>query len=198
MREFDCGSFYRDTRLTVSFNRDKRLVMRYRGYSNSEPDTVYSFWEGMALGERGNNNWFGSTFLLPDLRISAIRGYYSKLLWELRSGAGDLLYHSSKLTDTAAILHSQRSLILNFTKQRKTEFYPKERSFARMLEDLAIPYRFIAPEQLDELDKFKVLILPEASALSDDAVAKITAFPVAFPEEPESPITSPFLTSLPF
>ena len=176
MKDFDCGSFYRDTRLPVSFNRDRRLVMRYRGYSETEPDTVYSFWEGLALGERGNNNWCGPTFLLPDLRFSLVRGYYSRLLWELRRGAGDLLYHSRKITDTAAILHSQRSLIINYTKQRKTEFYPKELSFARLLEDLGVPHRFIATEELDELNSFKVLFLPESSVLSDADAAKITAF----------------------
>lgn len=176
MKDFDCGSFYRDTRLPVSFNRDKRLVMRYRGYSETEPATVYSFWEGLALGERGNNNWCGPTFLLPDLRLSQVRSYYSDLLWELRRGAGDLLYHSRKMTDTAAILHCQTSLIINYTKQRKTEFYAKELSFARLLEDQGVPYRFIAPEQLDELSKFKVLFLPEVSALSDTDAAKITEF----------------------
>lgn len=176
MKDFDCGSFYRDTRLPVSFNRDKRLVMRYRGYSETMENTVYSFWEGLALGERSNNNWMGGTFLLPDLRPSPIRNYYSKLLWELRSGVGDLLFHSSKLTNVAAILHSQKSLIINFTKQHKTEFYPKELSFARILEDLGIPHRFLAPQQLDELNKFKVLILPESSVLSDDDVKKITNF----------------------
>ena len=175
MKDFDCSSFYRDTRLPVSFNRD-RLVMRFRGYSTTEPETVYSFWEGLALGERGNNNWCGPTYLLPDLRFSPVRSYYSKLLWELRSGAGDLLYHSRKITDTAAILHSQTSLIINFTKQRKTEFYAKEKNFARMLEDMGVPYRFIAPQQLNELDKFKVLILPESSAISDSDAAKIAEF----------------------
>ncbi|MBR2427520.1 MAG: beta-galactosidase trimerization domain-containing protein [Lentisphaeria bacterium] len=176
MKEFDCGSFYQDTRIPVSFNREKRLVMRYRGYSNTQAETVYCFWEGLAIGERGNNNWFGAIFLNPDLRLPAIRQYYSDLLWELRSGMGDLLYHNKKVTNTAAILHSQQSLIVNYTKIHKTDFYSKEKDFARILEDLAIPYRFIAPEELDQLDQFKILLLPESSALSDNDVKKITAF----------------------
>ncbi len=176
MKDFECGSFYNDTRFPVSFNREGRLVMRYRGYSNTQADTIYCFWEGLTLGERSNNNWFGPIFLNPDLTFPKVRQYYSDLLWELRSGVGDLLFHSKKVNHTAAILHSQRSLIINYTKIHKTDFYSKEKDFARILEDLAIPHRFIAPEELDQLDQFKILMLPESSALSDDDVKKIIAF----------------------
>jgi hypothetical protein len=49
-------------------------------------------------------------------------------------------------------------------------------SFAKALEHLGIAYRFIAPEQIDQLPKFKALILPESSALSEKTVIAIRNF----------------------
>ena len=178
MRVFDCASYYGTGRIPLSFGREQRLIMQYRGYNTPENATRHSFWEGLLAGERGSNNWYGPIFILPDLRTSQVRKYYQKLLWELRSGPGDLLYHSRKVTDQVAILHSQVSLIANFLKQKKAGYYDKQLSFARALEDLGLGYRFVAPEEISAgaLAGFQALILPEASALSDAEVAAIREF----------------------
>ena len=178
MSRFDCASIYGRARIPVSFNREKRFVMSYYGYDTPEGAIRLNFWEGLFVGERNNNNWFCPIFLLPDLRHSKVRAYYSKILWELRSGPGDLLYHAKKVTDCAAILLSQRSIIANFLKPVKVDLPEKLFSFARVLEDLGIPARFTAQEELSAelLRKFKVLILPEASALSDREVKLIKDF----------------------
>lgn len=175
---FECASIYGTGRIPLSFNRDRRLIMQYRGYTNPEAVTNYSFWEGVFAGERSTNNWYEPIFVLPDLRESEVRQYYKKILWELRGGIGDLLYHSSKITDQVAVLHSQNSLISNFIKQKKSDYYAKELSFADALEDMGIAYRFIAPDEIKSgvLKHFKALILPEASALSDDEINAIRAF----------------------
>ena len=178
MSRFDCVSIYGRARIPVSFNREKRFVMSYYGYDNPEGSTRLGFWEGLFAGERNNNNWFCPIFLLPDLRHSQVRAYYSRILWELRSGPGDLLYHARKVTDCAAILLSQRSVIANFLKPVKVDLPEKLFSFARVLEDLGIPARFVAQEELSAelLGKFKVLILPEASALSDREIGLVKEF----------------------
>ncbi len=178
MRVFDCASFYGVGRIPLSFEREQRLIMQYRGYSSPENATRYSFWQGLFAGERSSNNWYGPTFLLPDLRNSQIRQYYQELLWELRSGPGDLLFHAKKITNQVAILHSQVSLIANFLKQKKADYYDKQLSFARALEDLGLAYRFVAPQEIatGALADFKVLILPEASALSDAELVAIRQF----------------------
>ena len=178
MSRFDCASIYGRARIPVSFNREKRFVMSYYGYDSPEGTIRETFWEGLFVGERNNNNWFGPIFVLPDLRNSKVRAYYSKILWELRSGPGDLLYHSRKITDQAAILLSQRSVIANFLKPVKVNLAEKYFSFARVLEDLGIPARFVAQEELswEVLKTFKVLVLPEASALSDKDIALIKKF----------------------
>lgn len=178
MSTFECASFYGTGRIPLSFNRDKRMIMQYRGYTKPEAVINYSFWDGIFAGERNTNNWFEPIFVLPDLRESEVRQYYKKILWELRSGTGDLLYHSPKITDQVAILHSQNSLIANFIKQKKSDYYAKELSFARAFEDIGIAYRFIAPDEIKSgvLKNFKALILPEASALSDGEIQSIRAF----------------------
>ncbi len=178
MREFECASMYGTARIPLSFRRNQRIVMQYRGYETPESVTRYSFWEGIFAGERNTNNWWEPIFILPDLRESVLRQYYKEILWELRSGVGDLLYHTAKQTDQVAILHSQNSLISNFIKQKKSDYYQKELAFATALEDLGIAYRFIAPEELENgvLKQFKALILPEASALSDKEAEAIRSF----------------------
>lgn len=169
MRDFDCASFYGTPRIPVSFRREQRVLMQYRGYRTPEGSTRYSFWEGLFVGERGSNNWFDPVFILPDLRLSTVRRYYRDLLWELRGGSADLLYHSRKDTAQVAILHSQPALIANFLKVQKNGYYEKELSFARALEDCGLSYRFIAPEELEAgvALAFKALILPESSALGE-------------------------------
>lgn len=178
MSRFDCGSFYGNPRIPVSFNRNKRFVMNYYGYNTPQGMTVNKFWTGLFVGERNTNNWYCPVFLLPDLRQSEVRKYYSDLMWTLRSGVGDLLYHAKKSTSQAAILHSQRSLIANFLKSVKGSYADKEIAYAKVLEDLGISYRFIPHEELSDklLAEFKVLVLPEASALSDKDIEVIRSF----------------------
>ncbi len=169
MSKLGCVSTYGPARLPVSFDRDKRLIMSYHGYSNAEGATLYRTWENICLGGRSMNNWYAHTFVLPNLETSPVRKFYSDLLWELRSGMADLLFHSSKVQNTAGIYFSQNSLIANFLKQRKTDYWQKALSFAVMLEDMGIPHRFIAKDEIsdDFLRQYKVIFLPEASALTD-------------------------------
>jgi hypothetical protein len=169
MSKLGCVSTYGPARLPVSFDRDKRLIMSYHGYSNAEGATLYRTWENICLGGRSMNNWYGPTFVLPNLETSPVRKFYSDLLWELRSGVADLLFHSSKVQNTAGIYFSQNSLIANFLKQRKTDYWQKALSFAVVLEDMGIPHRFVANDEIsdDFLRQYKVIFLPEASALTD-------------------------------
>lgn len=178
MSKFDCGSFYGNPRIMVSFNRSNRFVMNYYGYDYPQGSETNKFWTGLFVGERNTNNWYCPIFLLPDLRHTEVRKYYTDLLWTFRSGIGDLLYHADKSTSQAAILHSQRSLIANFLKSVKGSYFDKELSFAKVFEDLGIAYRFINHEDLSEnlLKEFKILVLPEASALSNKDIEIIRNF----------------------
>ena len=166
MSQLDCVSIYGPVRLTASFNRNKRLIMSYFGYTNPEGSVWYSVWESVFQGARSTNNWYGHVFVLPNMESAGVRTFYKDLMWLLRSGPGDLLYHSEKISDHVGILHSQNSLISNFLKTRKTDYWEKENSFAQAMEDMGIPYRFVAPDELEKTN-FKVIILPEATALSD-------------------------------
>ena len=178
MSIFDCGSYYKTPRIPASFRRDERLVMQYFGYSSPAGDIRFGIWESLLAGCRGINNWYDPTFILPDLRISYIRKYYSDFMWELRNTVGEIFYHTPKFVGQAAILHSQNSLIANYLKTEKVDYYNKELSFAQALEDSGIAYRFISPQELEEgaLDGLQLLILPETSAMSDKEVERVRAF----------------------
>ena len=169
MSRLGCVSTYGPARLPLSFDRDKRLIMSYHGYSSPEGETRYRIWENICLGGRSTNNWMGPTFILPNLEIPEVRKYYQDLMWELRSGIADLLFHSSKVQNTAGIYFSQNALIANFLKQKKTDYWQKALSFATLLEDAGVPHRFIANDEMSEtfLKQFKVIFLPEAAALTD-------------------------------
>ena len=166
---------YGTPRIGASFNRNRFLSV-YLGYSMGEGYLRYRIWDALFVGCRGLSFWYEPIFVLPDLRFSPLREFLIPLLWEIREKEGELLNRAEKITDQVAILHSHESFLANYMKQRKADFFKKEMSFAYALEDMGIPHRFIAPEQIGELDKFKALILPECSALSDKVVAAIRSF----------------------
>ena len=175
MRQQASFLHYGTPRIPVSFNRNRFLSV-YLGYSSGEGNLRYRIWEALFVGCRGISFWFEPIFLLPDLRFSPLRQFLIPLIWELREKEGELLNHAEKITNQVAILHSHESFLANYMKQRKADFFKKEMSFAHALEDLGIPYRFIAPEEIGELGKFKALILPESSSLSDKVVSAIRSF----------------------
>ena len=175
MRQQASFLHYGTPRIPVSFNRNRFLSV-YLGYSSGEGNLRYRIWEALFVGCRGLSFWYEPIFILPDLRFSPLREFLIPLLWEIREKEGELLNRAEKITDQVAILHSHESFLANYMKQRKADFFKKEMSFAYALEDMGIPYRFIAPEQIGELGRFKALILPESSALSDKVVSAIRNF----------------------
>ena len=178
MRKLTMLSAYGDARIPLSFDRKKRMIMCYRGYKRTEMSQHISYWEGLFSGERGANHWYTWSFFQPDGTPAEKRNFYSPIMWELRSGAAALLVNSDKFTDEAAILYSHPSVRSNFIKEEKVKYYDNLLAFARYFEDRAAGYRFILPEDLENgtLDKFKVLVLPEATALSAKQAQGIRKF----------------------
>lgn len=178
MRKLTMLSAYGDARIPLSFDRKKRMIMCYRGYKRPETYLHRNTWEGLFAGERGSNNWFTWCFFQPDATPAEKRAVFSDILWELRSGIAALLVNSDKFTDEAAILYSHPSVRSNFIKEQKMSVYDNLLSYARYFEDRAAGYRFILPEDLENgtLNKFKVLVLPEATALSEKQVQAIRKF----------------------
>lgn len=174
-RNVNYTTYYGTPRIQLSFNRD-RIVMCHYGYSTSEISTRFSLMEQVFVGNKGINTWWSPTFVMPDLRIADIRKYYQDLTWECRNGFGEILFHSKPVAPKVAILHSQPALISNFMKQRKTDYHEKELAYAMVLEDLGIPYRFIAPAEIGRLNEFEALFLPEATAMSDAEIEAVKAF----------------------
>ena len=174
-RNINYPTFYGTPRIPLSFNRE-RIVMSHNGYSTTEINTRFNLMEQIFAGNKGMDTWWSPIFILPDLRISDIRKYYKDLTWECRNGFGEILFHSTKVKPKVAILHSQAALISNFMKQKKTGYYEKELAYAKVLEDLGIPYRFIAPAEIGRLDEFEALFLPETTAMSDAEIVAVKSF----------------------
>ena len=178
MRKLTMLSAYGDARIPLSFDRKNRMIMCYRGYKRTEISQHINYWEGLFAGERGANHWYTWSFFQPDVEPAEKRMFYSDIMWELRSGIAALMVNSDKFTDEAAILYSHPSVRSNFIKEDKMNFYDNLLSFARYFEDRAVGYRFILPEELEDgtLNKFKVLVLPEATALSEKQAQAIRQF----------------------
>ena len=168
MRPLTMLSAYGDARIPLSFDRKKRMIMCYRGYKRTEISQYINYWEGLFAGERGANHWYTWSFFQPDGARAKSREFFSKIIWELRSGIAALFVNSDKYTDEAAILYSHASARSNFLKEDKLDVFDNLLSFARYFEDRAMGYRFILPQDLESatLKKFKVLVLPESTALS--------------------------------
>lgn len=180
MRIFGSASMYGndEARITCSFNRNSRNIFKYRGYDFTPSDTVHSIWEGLFIGQRGLQQWHGPIFIRPDLGLSINRKYFSDLMWELRNGTGDLFYNSEKIIDKIAIHHSMNSVRANFMKEEKGTWIENLWTWCHVLEDLALGYRYLDTEEIEKgsLKNFKVLILPESSALSQKEAKEIKLF----------------------
>ena len=178
MRKLTTLSAYGDARIPLSFDRKKRLIMCFRGYKRTEMTMHIDYWDGLFSGQRGANHWFTWVFFQPDCTPTEKRSFYSPIIWELRSGIAALLVNSDKFTDEVAILYSHPSVRSNFIKEDKVKYSDNLLSFARYFEDRAAGYRFILPEDLENgtLAKFKVLVLPEATALSEKQAQAIRKF----------------------
>ena len=178
MRKLTMLSAYGDARIPLSFNRNNRIIMSYRGYKRTEISQFINYWEGLFTGERGANHWFTWSFFQPDYSPAKKREFYRDIIWELRSGIAALMVNSNKFTDEAAILYSHPSVRSNFLKEEKLDVYDNLLSFARYFEDRAMGYRFILPGDLENgtLNKFKVLVLAEATAISAKQAQAIKKF----------------------
>ena len=178
MRPLTMLSAYGDARIPLSFNRKNRMIMCYRGYKRTEISQYINYWEGLFAGERGANHWYTWSFFQPDYSRAKNREFFSKIIWELRSGIAALFVNSDKFTDEAAILYSHASARSNFLKEEKLDVFENLLSFARYFEDRAVGYRFILPQELENgtLKKFKVLVLPESTALSAKQAQAIKDF----------------------
>lgn len=178
MRKLTMLSAYGDARIPLSFDRKKRMIMCYRGYKRTELSQFINYWEGLFAGERGANHWYTWSFFQPDGRSAEKREFFRKHLWDLRSGLAALMVNSDKFTDEAAILYSQPSARSNFLKTDKMEVFDNLISFARYFEDRAMGYRFILPADLENgtLNKFKLLVLPESTAMSAKQAQAIRNF----------------------
>jgi hypothetical protein len=181
MKKLTMLSAYMDARIPLSFNRKNRMIMCYRGYKRTEISQHINYWEGLFVGERGANHWYTWSFFKPDITPAQKRMFYSDIMWELRSGIAGLMVNSDKFTNEAAILYSHPSVRSNFIKEDKQSIYDNLLSFARYFEDRAVGYRFILPEELEDatLNKFKLLVLPESTALSAKQVEAIKKFVAA-------------------
>ncbi|MBQ9753915.1 MAG: beta-galactosidase [Lentisphaeria bacterium] len=155
----------------------------YLGYGNKKEKEIYDLWRSSLLGNSGMSMWcINSCVLYPDLRVQpGIKGVMPHVK-VLKDGVGKLLMNVyAPRTPQVAILYSQASLRAAFIEKRQPEHGGLWEKYTNLCRHLGAEFKFLSYEQLSsgELDKsanYKMLVLSDATALSDAEVEAVKRF----------------------
>ena len=120
-------------------------------------------------------------YFFPDLTYSEIGLERKNFIAEVTAGPWQLLRTIQRDPARIALLYSQPSIQANFTLNREQRCQRVRNAWVDLLHDSGLQFDFVAYEELKapgflSRQGYKVLILPEALALSPQEVAQITAF----------------------
>lgn len=155
----------------------------YLGYGGKKNNEIHDLWRSSLLGNSGMSMWcIYSCVLYPDLRVQpGIKGVMPHVR-VLKEGVGKLLMNVyAPRTPQVAILYSQASLRAAFIEKRQPEHGGLWEKYLTLCRHLGAEFKFISYEQLaaGELDKaknYKMLVLSDATALSDAEVEAVKRF----------------------
>lgn len=162
------------------------------------PWEKHRVWYELLHGNRGLIIWDDKHEFVNRDGTPAPRGieagpYYN----EIRSGLGALLMNSRREAEPIAIHYSQASFRTDWmlrsqpkgdawasrtpsSERSDNDFLRLRESYCRLVEDLGLQYRFVSYSQVEqgELGRgaYRVLILPDSLALSDEEAAAIRDF----------------------
>lgn len=155
----------------------------YLGYGHKKEKEIYALWRSSLLGNSGMSMWcIYSCVLYPDLRVQpGIKGVMPHVR-VLKEGVGKLLMNVfAPRPPQVAILYSQASLRAAFIEKRQPEHGGLWKKYIGLCRHLGAEFKFVSYEQLaaGELDKaanYKMLVLSDATALSDAEVEAVRRF----------------------
>ena len=161
-----------------SFGRP--MIRPWYGYGASGPDVARRVWfDSLRFKNFGVSYFDGSNVLNPDFTIPHQVSELMEALRFFMEGGGALL---RTLDERPQVLihYSQASIHAAQIEKRYDKFLVARDVWCRLLDDLCIPYRFVAYGEIEEGELAKtgarVLVLPESSALAAREVAEIQHF----------------------
>ncbi len=177
-----------------SWFRDPRLVGMWSGYGYDRATTEYHAWllpaySGTLMCWFGAGRSYDYRTLTNTLNMGEPGRSIQGANRELESGIGKLLIAADVEQEPVAILSSYRSkyaytaLKASKAPQYNPTGYDQEfdeflSGYSALLRKVRVPYRYINEEQLEQgiLDRYSLVIAPQASVLSEGAVQKLSAF----------------------
>jgi hypothetical protein len=177
-----------------SWFRDPRLAGLWSGYGYDRATLLHHAWllpaySGTLMCWYGAGREWDYRTLTNTLNLGEPGKAIRDANHELQSGIGKLLIAADVEQEPVAILSAWRSkyayTALKASKSATVsdtgwdqEFDEFLQGYAALLRSLRVPYRYVDEDQIErgELNKYRLLIAPAASVLSDAAVEKLQAF----------------------
>ena len=124
--------------------------------------------------------WKVSLAVNPDLTLSKSGADYAKACRPLLTGLGRLIKAYERTHDGIALHYSQASLRVATIERWNRAFDKNRQTWVKVIERLGYQYHFISYEQLERgelsADEYRVLILPQSTALSEREIAALRSF----------------------
>ena len=159
-----------------------RSIPWYVGYNHIGKEQIHKVWRSSLMGNHGMSLWcIQSTIFYPDLTFQPpLRDALPSLL-TLRGGVGRLLMNVCKEpAPQVAIYYSQASIRAAFIERRMADHQDLWVKYILLCRNMGVPFRFVSYEEVANgvLDNssFKLLIMPDTTAMSDEEVAAVRKF----------------------
>src|ERR1051326_6614872 len=179
-----------------SFAKPNAMIGFWTGYGSHGLAVQNAIWTAAIHNVLHPNIFWMYSFLNPDLTHSASARDMGRAFSSLRfEGVGKLLMESTRQQDGIALYHSMPSVhaasILGYHQRSSDDddgvpdtarmSYPANRDgWVKTIKDLGLQFDFVSSEDVAKSpisnDKYKVLILPLAFALSDKEIQHIEDF----------------------
>jgi len=156
-------------------------VSRCIGYGRNEVLINYDAWTMFLAGQDGIAYWYGPYAIAPDLTETYHGRVIRQIIAELcHGGLGELRALAERQVDPIGIHYSEASARRAFVTGNDRLFLANLFKWHKALKDLGLQPGYVSYEQIErgELTKgrYRVLILPWSSALSDAEARAIEEF----------------------
>jgi hypothetical protein len=169
------------------------IITGFTGYELVGTKAQYQQWQRLFYGHRGASIFWHYTLLNPDLTLSPQGSALAEAFGRIQSGIGRVFMNSTVHEDGVAIHFSPASLrgawitdgkisagLANASETSKAfaELGKRREEWVKELERHGTQFRFLATPQIEAgaLDKYRVLILPYSTAISDAEAREIERF----------------------
>src|SRR6185369_1955970 len=179
-----------------SFAKPNAMIGFWTGYGSHGLAVQNAIWTAAINNVLHPNIFWMYSFLNPDLTHSASARDMGKAFSSLRSeGVGKLLMESTRRQDGIAVYYSMPSIhaasILGYHQRSSDDddevpdktrlsFTANRDGWVKTIKDLGLQFDFVSSEDVAirgiSNDKYRVVILPLAFALSDDEVERLAEF----------------------